>query len=265
MAGFAPSDDSIELYINSLIDKRPQDTPSDFLIDFSTSIRLENQQSYQIAVKTFAAPNTAPQFADDELVFSVLQSGQTDETLNIQVDKVYGSTADFLSDLQTKLNALTGVNVNVVVDADTRRVKITNNSVGYLRLYMSKFWKKVGFTDDQITADNYIQIDASENVLSTNATLLVRTQRYLLCSRNVYNNAIVKDNNYSQVMAILDLEGAWGTYNSEEPNYLWYHDITNSNNIDSLSFYLLDDQRRPIQNLYGGGVQLSLIIRKMKK
>lgn len=262
---FAPSDNTIEIYINSVIDKRPQDTPADFLVDFDTSIRLENQKTYQLAVKTIAAPNTAPQFADEELNFSVLQEGETQENLSIQVDRIYNSTPDFLTDIQGKLNALTGVNVTIAQDANTRRVRITNNATGYIRLFSSKFWKKVGFTVDQETSTGYIEIPASGNILSANATLLIRTQRYLLCSRNVYNNAIVKENNYSQVVAIIDLENSWGSYNSEQLNYLYYHDMTNSNNIDSLSFFLLDDQRRPIQDLYVGGVQLSLIIKKVQK
>ena len=262
---FSPSDNTIEIYINSLIDKRAQDTPADFLVDFDTSLRLINQAEYQIAVKTAAAPNTCPQFAQNELISTVLQEGQSNQEILIQVDRVYASTSDFLTDLQTKLNALSDVDVTISQDSNTKKVLLTNNSAGYIRLISSKFWEKVGFTVDQETSQGYIEIASTASLLSAKVTLMIRTQRYFLCCRNVYNNAVTKDNNYSQIIAVIDIEGSYGTYNSEQMNYLWYHDITNSNNIDSLSFYLLDDQRRPIQNLYVGGVQLSLIVKRLER
>lgn len=264
---FAPSDNTIEIYINSMIDKRPQDTPADFLVDFDTSIRLTNQAVYQIAVKTASAPNTCPQFAENERSCIVLQEGESNQEVEIAVDRIYASTSDFLADLQTKLNALTTVDVSIAVDTDTNKASITNNSAGYLRLIRTgnsaKFWDKVGFTVEQETSTGYIEIASSAVLLSQRVPLMIRTQRYYLACRDVYNNAITKDSNYSQIIAVIDIDGSWGTYNSEQMNYLWYHDITNSNNIDSLSFYLLDDQRRPIQDLYVGGVQLSLIIKRL--
>lgn len=258
-------DDTIELYINSTIDKREGDTEASFTVDFSDPVRIGNQKSLKMAVKTLACPNTCPQFANDEIAYSVEQEGYPKANLFIDQTRVFPSVADFLTYLQASLNALTGVNLSIVQNANTKKVEITNNSSGYIRLFLSehpKFWRKLGYEVIQENEPNYLEISSSGLAVSLKVTRLIRTQRYYLACPDVYNNAKTKDSNFSTIISAIDLETAWGSYNSEQMPFLYFHDLTNSNNLDSLTFRLLDDERRQVERLEGGGVQIGLILKR---
>lgn len=254
---FAGSDDTMEVYINSQHDKLETDTLSNFTVRFSSSIQIPNGRTLKLAVKNWSVPNTMAQFAEDERKITVLQEDETQASLTIPSDRVFNSTADFITYLGTQLNTLTNVDVTLVQDTNTRKLSFTNNSVGkYIRLIASPFWKKMGFS----ASTGYTEIAGEATVLSNKLPVLIRTQRVYLCCPNVFYNAKTKDTNFSEIIATLDLEAGYGSFNSEEANYLYYHGLTNKNNIDSLRFYLMDDKRRRISDLEGGSVNISLIL-----
>ena len=64
-------------------------------------------------------------------------------------------------------------------------------------------------------------------------------------------------------MCQVDLTGGFGAYSFNNPNFTYEHDLLYRTTFDSLQFSLLDDQFRPLTNMKGGSVNLSLIIKKV--
>ena len=260
------TDNVIEVRLNSEVegDRGVGGTTSDWTTVFSNPVQFTPNDFLHLAARNASAPNTCPQFATNEISYSVLQEGETVQVLTIPQTRVFGSTSDFLTYFQTALNALTTVDVTIALDADTKLVSITNNSAGYLRLnrgIYAPFWNKLGFTAAQETASDYIELASLGVLLSRKVSRLIRTQRYYVCCKNTFKNAKTANDDFSEILCTIDIENEFGSYSSEQYNYLYWHQINDSNVLSGLSFYLLDDQRRPIEYLSGGGVCLDLLLK----
>lgn len=260
------TDNTIEVRLNSELgtDRVSGGTSASWTTRFSSPVTFNPNEFLHMAVRNASAPNTCPQFATNELSYSVLQEGESEEVLTVDQTTVWNSTTEFLAALQTALNALTTVDVTVALDTASKRVSITNNSAGYLRLNRgdyAPFWDKLGYTESQETSSGYIEIASLGVLLSEKVTRLIRTQRYYICCTNTFKNAKTADNDFSEILCTVDIENEFGSYSSEQYNYLYWHQLNDSNSVPSLTFYLLDDQRREIEYLSGGGVCMDLLLK----
>ena len=65
-------DGSIEIYINSAVDKvNVNDTLSSWTSYLPIPVEIENNQTYGLSVKTASICNTIPQFHDEEKTFKI--------------------------------------------------------------------------------------------------------------------------------------------------------------------------------------------------
>jgi hypothetical protein len=127
------------------------------------------------------------------------------------------------------------------------------------------FWNKLGFQQSQETTPGNLRVPAAGSLLAEKLAVLIATQRvYITCNEILNNSFIGSTTTNPPVLCVIDIEGSFGTFNTFENNNPVYfnHDMTITNNLNFLSFGLLDDRYKPVE-LLGSGIRLSLIIKEI--
>ena len=263
------SDNSIELYINSEVDKRPSDTPANFTVNYPQNIPLP-QMNYHLNVVSVAVPNTMPQFNSDQRNVSIQVNNDPAVGFSINKNEVFNSTNEFCTRFEGLVNGISSGLVTVTQDALTRRFTIKNNKTGTIKFSSggdyAGFWLKLGFSQAQINSGT-ITIGPHATVASEFLPVLVSTQRVYITCDEIANNSFIPSNETNPpILCHVDLQGAFGSFNvfeSDDPNF-WNHDLNISGNLNNLSFRLLDDRYKPVE-LLGSGIRLSLVVKGYKK
>ena len=266
---------TLEVYINSAIDKRPSDTTFEWTTEFNTTPLVLSGGDYihRLIVQSASVPNTFPQFNPiDRATFSIeIENGATTEH-TISESLVFSSTEQFASYLQTTINNAGG-NVSVSQEQSTLKLKIVNNDTDYVKFSTvgnyGKFWNKIGFTQEQYNDGEALKIDPSDNMEGLNYPNLISTSKVFICMKNgILNNSFFGSGlnrlKYP-VLLSLNIESGTGTYSSyvSDDEIFFNHDLLENNQINQMDFILLDDEYQEVK-LKGGSVKLSLIIKQYR-
>lgn len=249
-------DNSFEIYLNSSINKYSNDTSANWTTQF-TSINLDPNEIYEVGVSSAQIPNTAPQFHNEETLFTVIQNGTT---YNFTYDNslIFDTIQDLLTYVNTLFNSSLS-NITISQDTSTRKTKIVNSDVNNIQLIKSPFFDKIGFKFD----NNQLEIEANETVLSSYYPTLINTSRYYIVCEEIMNNSFsgVNYNNWSIFLSV-NVNSGFGSFcNYSTNNNIYFHQLGNTGSINNLSFRILDDKFRQV-DLNNQGVQLSLILKK---
>lgn len=249
-------DKSIEVYINSAIDKTNlNDTLATWTSFFKIPVPLAHGK-YGIAIRSLAICNTIDQFNDKNNKFKI-----NDTEYTIEIDRVYQSTKALCTILTTLVSS---ENIVFSIDAETQRVRVKNNSGSKKSIDLTgdflNFWKKLGFRYDIKSQPN--SVDINDTLLKHIATLIPTQRVYLTCSNVVPNSYYPTDNNRG-IIGHVDLQAGYGVYSLFQPSEFYYHDLNDNHSLNSLSFSLLNDKYEPIKDLNGGSVNISLIVKKL--
>jgi hypothetical protein len=265
----ATQDKSIEVYINSEVDKQTDDSESNFTAVFPQHIPLPTNLNYHLNVISAACPNTMPQFNTDQRFISYTVGANAPVTVEINKHIINSST----SDLATYLNSLcnpTDVNVSFSVNSQTRQLVVTNETTDEVLTFnvsgnYRNFWLKLGFTETQLDTGDLTLTNASGvKVTATGYKLpvLVATQRVYITCRDIKNNSFIPTiATNPPILCTVDMMGSFGSFNvfeNDDENF-WNHDLYINGSLNSLTFNLLDDRYQPIE-LLGGGLRLALVV-----
>lgn len=266
---------TLEIYINSEIDKQKEDTSYEWTTNFNTTplVLSGGNVINRLIVQSASVPNTFPQFNTDRNTFEVeIENGAT-STHTIPDSLVFSSTANFATYLQGVINGLGGT-VVITQDPATLRLKIENNDTNYIKFSTvgnyGKFWRKIGFAQSQDNDGDALKIDPSNNMSGLNYANLIATSKVYICMKNgILNNSYFGSGNNRlkfPVLVSFDIESGTGTYSTfiSDDETFWNHDLLLSSQITDLDFIILDDHYEPLK-IMGGGVKLSLIIKQFRK
>ena len=255
------TDTTYEIYLNSEFDKQFNDTVSNWTTEF-TSIGLNPNKGYQLALSSAQVPNTCPQFSEFEKHFK-FTDGTTTYSVSYDNSKIFNNVSDMLLYVSGLFSSrISGVVVSQ--DADSKKTKITNNSGDDLVLIFNdesskSFYRKLGFEYDGNTT-----VLTAQNIISSCYPSILGTSRfYIVCEEIVNNSYSGKNYKNWSIFKSINLNVGFGSYcNFQSNNELYYHDLNVGSSINNLSFRILDDQFRQI-DLNGGGVMMSLFLREI--
>mgnify|MGYP005841228185 CR=1 FL=1 len=251
-------DNSYEVYIKSSKDKNPTDTLTNFTARFNIPVMLGNG-NYEMALQSLAVCNTIPQFKSDNNKFNL---GINE--YSIDLNTVFNNATELCTELT---NLSSSYNLVFSLDALSKKIKIQNNDVAVRTFDLSQqnyrnFWNKIGL--ETTINSTQLEVQPSESVILDNIPFIIATQRvYLSCNEIVSNSVYNSGSSGSKgIMSYLDINTSYGTYSTYRDNTFYFHDLITNNELSSLTFRLLDDNYEEIENLNGGSVNISLIIRK---
>jgi len=258
----ATHDYSTEIYINSNTElKNLNNTLSDWTSTFSIPVQLDKDQEYAMSVMSAAVSNTFPQFHPTEQTFKL---GSSTFTVD---DNVVHSNTTALCQYLTNLCVAGGLNMAFSLDSSTQRIRLTNNTANDVSLDLSPeylpFWKKIGFNYDVKRSLTGVTLTPADDVLMNFICRLIPTQRVFVTCNQIKNNSYYPTDDNKPILCQVDLTGGYGSYSFNERPYPYEHDLIYRTTFNSLQFSLLDDQFRPLTNMRGGSVNLSLVVKKV--
>jgi YD repeat-containing protein len=253
------TDNTIEIFINSATDKvNLNDTVSKWTTFFEIPIEVDGAST--LAVHKASILNSLPNFHADERTFRLNST-----TLTVDKNIVFTS-ATTLATYLISLTTNAGFDITFAIDADSQRLRITNNDTADLVIDLADvflpFWEKMGFKYDDASALPSITLPQDDDVLFLYLPIVISTQCVYIVS-----NAIVPNSNYATdsnraILCSIDFDGGFGRYNCFDSKFLYKHDLITKHNFNSMSFEVLDDKYRPV-DMFGGKVGLSLILSKI--
>ena len=254
----------IEIYINSEVDKLPNETPSKWTTFFNERIELKGSEKYELQVQSVSVPNVFSAFNAKERLIEYTYENEAAQNVEIDKNRVFQS----IGDLTTYLTGLFSNAIVFSIEAETQKMVITNTSAKNVFLYNDgdyhAFFQKLGFTKAFNNVSGRIPIQAGDSITSEYLPVLIATQRVYITCDQILNNSITPSRTTPSILACVDLTGSFGSFSNyiQQNNNFFKHIITSTSNLNYLSFSILDDTYEPIE-LLGSGVRLSMVLRRI--
>jgi len=254
-------DSSTEILINSSYLVDLNDDLSRWTSYFQTPVSLEPNKQYGISVNSASVSNTFPQFHEQETTFKLNST-----VITVDNDIQHQNTTALCVYL-SNLTIQSGIDLMFMLDAPTQRVRIKNNSGADLTIHLDPvylpFWKKLGFKYDLKRSLSNVVMTDQDTILLQYITKLISTQRVYVCCDQIVNNTYYFGTNNKSVLCSIDITGGYKAYSYMKQTVPYQHDLTYSQNFEYLSFSLMDDLFRPLKDMRGGGVNLSLVVQRL--
>ena len=258
----ATHDFSSEIYINSATELDDfNNSLSNWTSKFPIPIQLDKDTQYALSVLSCSISNTFPQFHPTEQKFKLNAI-----ELTVDTNVVHNNTTELCQYL-TNLCTVGGVNMVFSFDSSTKRIRITNDEAIDVELDLSAeylpFWKKIGFNYDAKRSLTGVTLTPSDDILLNYVCRLIPTQRVFVTCNQIVGNSYYPTTSNLPILCQVDFTGGYGSYSFNERPFPYEHDLVYRTTFSSLQFSLLDDQFRPLTDMKGGSVNLSLVVKKV--
>ena len=248
------------IYINSYLDRRVDDLDTtEFTTFLKEPIRFRGQNKVKIAIEQIELANCAYNFGPSEYIFyfeTITPPVNTTYGVPIALDRVFNNGDDFVAYMNGVFTA-GGYNLQMTYSNSTHRLSIKNNYGVPIRLVSSFRFSdnatggsdcmdKLGFSENYIGTS----IAAGATYVAPSILKLLRTNCYYL-SCNIassnYSESLIPNPFYSGDTIIGRITCApFGTLSQLEYASTKSFYLTDTQEINSISFKLLDDNLNPI-------------------
>jgi hypothetical protein len=275
-----------EIYVNSYLDRlvEQNEIGAKFTVLMPTGTELglgPNDNGKKVYVKVFnlQIPNVLYNFAEKTSYFfweddwnDISGVGTSVEQIQININRIYASPADLISELNTKIQAV-DASLNFVFSETTKRVTLENNNTSKKIRVISSFRyagqetvltfsdinDRLGFSQSLVGSNGVI--DGGDSLTGTGLILMNRTNCYHLVfdeAGTSYQQTIVpiKNNRY-RVIANVPV-GSYGTLSTLSYVSTDWFGVSSSSKIQLLRFTVLDDDFDEITNEYPPNMPITM-------
>lgn len=266
----------ILLHINSGIDRRPQDSPDNWVTYLANPIDVGTNSKVRILVDQIDFPNSAYTFPESSDTFYYIfnyNPNSTDPSYNIlrsfelDTQRNYNTGNDLISALNTGIGAK-GYNLAFSHNVNSSTLSIKNNESVPIRVIGSYRFSdrldiaynsiidRLGFIQDLRT----LSVAPGDSITGEGVLRLFRTNCYYLCcditSSKIKQSQVPSPNYQPNIIGRISSSNFGNLSQLAIASSVWFN-VSSMSSINRIAFSVLDDEFQPV-NLNGQPIVFSL-------